>query len=127
MTAPLSKETVLALHERTVERFGGARGVSEEKNAPPFYSLGDLIACLGTSSHLVDRVNMDEAAAFGLDGQSHGSELRIHCFLLSSEFLAFVDIAGSAVDLVGVMARPECERYLLVHAEVGKRLLEELV
>lgn len=30
MTAPLSKETVLALHERTVERFGGACGVRDE-------------------------------------------------------------------------------------------------
>ena len=30
MTAPLSKETVLALHERAVERFGGARGVRDE-------------------------------------------------------------------------------------------------
>lgn len=34
-----------------------------------FAQLGDLVARLRASSHLVDRVNMDEAAALGLDGQ----------------------------------------------------------
>ena len=87
-------------------------------------SLRQLLAGRGTCGHLVHRVHVDEAAALGLDGQTHRSELRVHHLLLDGELVALVDVACRAVDLERIMAGPERDGDLLVLLQVANVFLK---